>query len=219
MKKFMSLVLMLSMFSALIAQETQVLTSKNGFPVLPEKGDIAIGINAASLLSMFKDGSGGPSFDFIADNTLMMKYFLSDNSAVRLVFRLGTASLKVGDDNFNNYVTSSETNIHLGGGYERRLGTGRVQGFFGGEGAIIYTAEKVIDSDANVMDDIGGFGFGLGVFVGAEYFIAPKLSLGGQFSWGAEFVSAVDKESNDQANAFVVDVDNLGGAIMLIFHF
>ena len=219
MKKFMSLVLMLSMFSALIAQESPVLTSKNGFPVLPEKGDIAIGINAASLLSMFKDGSGGPSFDFIADNTLMMKYFLSDNSAVRAVLRLGTASLKVGDDGFENFAISSETNIHVGAGYERRLGAGRVQGFFGADGKVIYSAEKVKDSDDNVMVDLSGFGFGIGAFVGAEYFIAPKLSLGGQFSWGVDFLSQVDKESNDKANAFVLDVDNLGGAIMLIFHF
>lgn len=34
-----------------------------------------------------------------------------------------------------------------------------------------------------------GFGLGLRAFVGAEYFILPKISLGGEFGWGVGFMT------------------------------
>lgn len=44
---------------------------------------------------------------------------------------------------------------------------------------------------ARILTANGGWGFGVGVraFVGVEYFILPKLSLGGEFGWGVSFVS------------------------------
>ena len=33
----------------------------------------------------------------------------------------------------------------------------------------------------------GGFGMGLRAFIGAEYFLLPKISLGGEFGWGIGF--------------------------------
>lgn len=34
-----------------------------------------------------------------------------------------------------------------------------------------------------------GFGFGLRAFIGAEYFILPKISIGGEFGWGLGYMS------------------------------
>ena len=44
-------------------------------------------------------------------------------------------------------------------------------------------------NSARVLDKSNGFGFAFGVrgFIGAEYFILPKISLGGEFGWGLGF--------------------------------
>jgi hypothetical protein len=95
MKKLTTVLLMLSIVLSLNAQDSTILTSKNGVPVLPEKGDFAFGINAGSLLTIFKDGASGPSFDFITGNVFIFKYFLADKSALRSFFRVGNLSTKV----------------------------------------------------------------------------------------------------------------------------
>jgi len=35
----------------------------------------------------------------------------------------------------------------------------------------------------------GGFGFGVRAFIGAEYFVAPKISIGGEFGWGIGYMT------------------------------
>ena len=95
----------------------------------------------------------------------------------------------------------------------------------------------------------GGLGFGLGLrgFIGAEYFIIPKLSLGGEFGWGLVLntqgassitYEAVGTEFNATADAVVTrtvegsksssfgfDTENVNsvfgaaGSLRLTFHF
>jgi len=114
-------------------------------------------------------------------------------------------------------VTDKRTNknnyLEIGLGYEKRRGYGRLQGYYGGElitgfvsssskfsygnaitstntnpsnafgmGAIRTTSEK----DGNT------FFFGVGGFAGVEYFIAPKISLGGEF--GANIITGRQKD-------------------------
>ncbi|MBN1416033.1 MAG: hypothetical protein JW973_13105 [Bacteroidales bacterium] len=82
-----------------------------------------------------------------------------------------------------------------------------------------------------------GFGAGLNIFAGVEYFIAPKISLGADFYWGISYayISAetLTYESFDPVNETVIeysvkgestrsisaDLDNLGGEINLNFFF
>ncbi len=102
------------------------------------------------------------------------------------------------------------SNILFSAGLEKRRGYGRLQGFYGAElsfaltGASTdsYSYGNAIDSNfhkpartnfnSNVQS--GGsfvkehktkaiFGFGIGAFAGAEYFILPKISIGGEFGW------------------------------------
>ncbi|MEJ6801770.1 MAG: hypothetical protein QNK77_11385 [Crocinitomicaceae bacterium] len=42
-----------------------------------------------------------------------------------------------------------------------------------------------------ILEDKSGMSFGLGIrgFIGAEYFVLPKLSIGGEFGWGLVFMS------------------------------
>jgi len=107
--------------------------------------------------------------------------------------------------------------IQLAGGLEKRKGMGRVQGIYGAmaminfgrgaNGTNKYTYGNAISSSDpnptshNFNGNVGGGsrvtkqttsnGFGIGVvgFLGAEYFIAPKLSLGAEFQWGPSFQS------------------------------
>jgi hypothetical protein len=91
---------------------------------------------------------------------------------------------------------------------------------------------------ARMINVKNGATFGLGVrgFVGVEYFIAPKLSIGGEFGWGLVFKNTNDgyytKERYDAASqiirnstpisgssSFGIDTDNSGGQIMMNFHF
>jgi hypothetical protein len=98
---------------------------------------------------------------------------------------------------------------------------------------------------ARVTDrDLGStFQFGLRGFVGAEYFIFPKISIGGEFGWGLGFQStrggettteSIDAGLNDygtqtiengDSNGFSLDTDNTNslfgpsGSIRINLHF
>ena len=85
------------------------------------------------------------------------------------------------------------------------------------------------------------FGLDIRGFVGVEYFFAPKISLGGEFGWGISLSSTGEGEtkyefidfsqdtgepflSNSTAkvaggSTFGIGVDNLSGAINLMFYF
>lgn len=97
---------------------------------------------------------------------------------------------------------------------------------------------------SRVLENKSGtiFGFGVRGFVGVEYFIAPKISLGAEFGWGVGFstmgegaitresVNAADKAIGKQEikvskmNELILDVDRNAfgtgnGAIKLSFYF
>jgi hypothetical protein len=100
--------------------------------------------------------------------------------------------------------------------------------------------------DSRITNINGGFVFGLGanIFIGVEYFFAPKISIGGEFSWGILFSSTSQstttlesvktniKPSGSQYHTieqydiktagntyFGIDNDNTYGAINLSFYF
>lgn len=107
--------------------------------------------------------------------------------------------------------SAKNTNIIIGAGLEKRKGTSRVQGIYGAMvtlgisgGKDVYTYGNSITStntnptSHNFNGNINGatrtlsqktgsgISFGVVGFVGAEFFIAPKLSLGGEFQWGPQ---------------------------------
>ena len=113
------------------------------------------------------------------------------------------------------------------------------------------TAPTITDFSGSlgVINDLGGgarvteekiggtFGLGLRGFIGVEYFILPKISVGGEFGWGLSIASQGDGEQTmeywDGANNTIkttttktaggglsgFDTDNLGGNIFMMFHF
>jgi hypothetical protein len=62
-------------------------------------------------------------------------------------------------------------------------------------------------------------GGGIHGVLGAEYFIAAKLSLGGQFRWGPSLGTYKDNQDNEKGQGISVSFDNLEGAIIMVFHF
>ena len=111
--------------------------------------------------------------------------------------------------------TYSSTDIALGGGIEYRRGHGRVQGYYGGMAMLTFGSDKYTYKYGNahsstnvnptrtnfgrnsvgggtwVLEDINGstFGFNVFGFIGVEYYVAPKLSISGEFSYGFGFQS------------------------------
>lgn len=102
-------------------------------------------------------------------------------------------------------------------------------------------AARVLESK-----NASSFGIGLRGFIGAEYFILPKLAIGGEFGWGLVFNSTgatstttesvgVDGDGNEsveeitiesgKSNSFGIDTDSNNsvfgpaGSIRLTFHF
>ena len=123
----------------------------------------------------------------------------------------------------------SGSNILLTGGMEWRKGSTRLQGFYGAEVGVgfgggnktEYTYGNAYDvaagfvSQTHAVDgstDIvsvtnkGGVLFGLRGFIGAEYFVLPKLAIGGEFGWGLGLTttgegSRVDSQLNTGGTA------------------
>ncbi|MFH2144241.1 MAG: hypothetical protein ABIJ97_17575 [Bacteroidota bacterium] len=282
MKKLTIIFIALGLFAYAQAQEEggDEFVSKRGINILPETGDIALGINGIPIISYFGNTFNGTannatSFNFVdGNNAIYFKYFLTETSAVRVRLRIGTGTITdleyVSRDTLpwdaRNKVEDIEkvsaSNYNLGLGYEIRRGHGRVQGFFGGEFSVLatsgkttydygnaYSAEITNPNYTNFGTNVGamgrvieqkqgtGLGFGLGGFMGVEYFFAPKISVGGEFGWGFAFTKTGDGtvteeffDANNSAiseetvkagggKAWGVDTDNAFGAIYLMFHF
>jgi hypothetical protein len=112
-------------------------------------------------------------------------------------------------------LTNSTYTVLLGAGFEKRRGSGRVQGFYGAEAlAGVAGSNKTYSYgysfDANYLTPMSTtdftsaissysstrpletktgtmFLFGVRGFVGVEYFIAPKISLGGELGYTLGF--------------------------------
>jgi len=103
----------------------------------------------------------------------------------------------------------STNSITLGAGMEKRRGTTRLQGYYGamvmfdfGGSDDSYKYGNALSSTntfhtntfsqgAGVTDNKAGstLGVSLNGFIGAEYFIAPKISVGAEYWWGIGFSS------------------------------
>lgn len=159
--------------------------------------------------------------------------------------------------------------IMLTGGMEWRKGTTRLQGFYGGELGLGFGGGSKVDytyanayswngtagtasqthavdgsTDVNNVTNKGGIMFGLRGFIGAEYFVLPKLAIGGEFGWGLGLQTTgegtvtttqlntagtgteqVTNETVAKGSAFGVGTDNSNpffgpsGSLKITFHF
>lgn len=108
----------------------------------------------------------------------------------------------------------SNTTVGIGVGKEWRRGKTRLQGYYGADVMIWLASNKEkytygnafsntnptptshdfgtnISNNGRVTETKSGMTFGLGVrgFIGAEYFIFPKIAVGAEYGWGLGFQS------------------------------
>jgi hypothetical protein len=170
-------------------------------------------------------------------------------------------------DNLTDKVSTSNTNIVLMGGKEMRRGYGRLQGFMGAEVGLAFTRQAASYTYANDfsatntnpteaivatpttgslylnaerLDKASSYTFSVlaDIFVGAEYFFAPKLSIGGELFWGIQYTalgkttekttgwdpvtlssSTGEYKAENNPNTLTIDNNNMGGKLYLLFHF
>jgi hypothetical protein len=259
MKKGLLIVAMMIGVSA----SAQDFNSKKGTPILPAEGDWSIGVNANSILEYFGNlmngGNNAPSFDFTnSDQIITGRMMKTADMAYRAKLRVGLGSTKSStlvpkngsttNETVEDVTKVSATNIGIGGGIQKYRGQGRLKGIYGAEAMIMLGGGKTTYEYGNALTDAfpGGprtteekdgstLGFQLRGFIGAEYFFAPKMSLGGEFGWGLDFGSTGEGEITSEVNqgagttstttktgkssSFGIDTDNLSGAINLNFYF
>jgi hypothetical protein len=150
MKKLYISLAIIMVSVAVTAQETgdTVLRSKKGIPILPQKGDWAIGASALPVLDYL-----GNIFNNTQNNTLNLgsqtiygRYFIANNAAVRFAFSFNNTNnlfqYYVRDDAafFNDPLSREQTidtynaismNYDLDLGYQKFRGYGRLKGFYG----------------------------------------------------------------------------------------
>ncbi|MEI7502679.1 MAG: hypothetical protein WCJ61_05300 [Paludibacter sp.] len=267
MKKINLLLVAAFISSSIFAQEQQGLTSKKGEPYLPETGEWAISIDASPFLKYFGNFIGGnglnaaPTFEFLKSNSITGKYFIDPETAYRASVRLGLYSdgqtTKVpatgsATTQVDNKRTDSGSDIGLTAGKEWRKGKTRLQGFYGAEAGIDLSSASTSYTYGNAMtsttasrttESKSGSTFGIGVrgFIGAEYFIFPKMAIGGEFGWGLGLTSTGEGQNTTESwvsgaattnttktggkSSFGLDTDNTNsifgpsGTIRLTLHF
>jgi len=203
----------------MLSAQDSILVSKRGVPILPQKGDLSIGIDAVPFFNLFKDNGTSPGFNFAGDTpSLTLKYMTKDNRAIRMAIDLGYFLItddmepRVGDRQVNN-------SLGLGFGYEWRRGSSRIQGIYGMQGNFKIGRTKIEYEDADRNVDRFLYKIGIAGFIGVECFIAPKLSLRGQFLWGPELYKVNDKIDDTSRTSFDVGLSSANGAIILGFYF
>jgi hypothetical protein len=219
MKTIIATFLMVFLYSGVYSQDTGGLVGKKGTPILPEQGDFSIGIDVVPFFNIFKTGTESPGFNPLADQTIFGKYFITDRQAISARVSANFLYDKSGDSDYTNHEVDNNIDLTVGAGYEWRRGKGRVQGYVGGECYFHYSKNLTKDQDGIKSVDNQTIGTGIDGILGAEYFIAPKLSLGGQFRWGPSFGTYKDNQDSEKGQMISVSFDNLGGAIILAFHF
>jgi len=164
---------------------------------------------------------------------------------------------------YTNEVKSSYNAINLGFGIEKRRGNTRIQGVYGamlnigfGGGKTEYTYGLALgDSSVAANPSLAGtrptemkngstFELGINGFLGVEWFFAPKVSLGAEYTWGLSMSSTGESETTTEewavtpgaaagtnpslqtvsskggkASSFALDTGLSGTRISLNFHF
>ncbi|MGE0560743.1 MAG: outer membrane beta-barrel protein [Flavobacteriales bacterium] len=169
-----------------------------------QKGDWGISINISGLINNItlqnqKDGAG--------NYVIFGRKYIKDDVAIRLGFNVaydnqkwnsedsiiigsGSTALRQIDS------TISRFDFSISGGYEKHLGsTKRLDPYFAGVLTIGRIGNTETTANTNVKDitgtdktqhiiqQDGGFYFGIGGVAGFNYFIAPKFSLGAEFGY------------------------------------
>lgn len=228
-----------------VSAQTGEITSNRGENWLSQDGDWGLTFDATPILNyagnLFNNtaNNGGAAFDWA--NPLFAiqgKKLIDANTAYRGKLRIGFGSTKTTDlvpaipgttpVTFVEDVTKvGGTNIVLGAGLEKRVGSTRVVGVYGAEAYVAIGSNKTTFEYGNALGtnnpvsrateqkDGSRFGLGVGAFAGVEWFAAPKLSLSGEYTWGLMLNSigegSLTTETWDSGNNSIVTTETKTG--------
>ena len=172
----------LLLFTALASfsfASAQVTTNAGTFNK-PAEGDTAFEMQ-------FMPNLDGAAMFADAGATVTMRKFESATKAVRW-----SASLDVNGSDLED--SDAVWNLGLGYGIENHFsGSERLSTFWGyGANVGIGSGEASTDADGNAVDAETSFGLGAGVFLGADYYIMPKVYVGVEMGWGLDIESGND---------------------------
>ncbi len=250
MKKVIYTLLFSALTIAAVAQDEETTmavdtkSSGGGNAILPGAGDLGVSFDAEPLFNLL---SGTSANAYSPTGNLFIRYFLDEALAARVSFGYNQSlysyerEVWTGDPNnlsdkvMDRYYNSNGT-FNLGLGAEVRRGSGRVQGYYGGElGFIRSSGSQTLYEYGNAMtndnprpftaitNQVGGSsdsqynnadrttyrGYSRRMLaqyrpssttitvrgvIGAEYFIAKKVSIGGELQWG--YFNARTKDDN-----------------------
>ncbi|MBX2974371.1 MAG: hypothetical protein KF797_14845 [Flavobacteriales bacterium] len=176
-------------------------------PLLRYAGNLFNGnqSNAAPTLNSF--------FSSNANEGLMIggKKLVDANTAYRLKMRIGFGSDKATElvadlaatpdpKGKENVTKEGYMAIDLGAGIEKRVGSTRLVGIYGAEVGVGFGSSKTTYEYGNTLENTGSriteeknpgtLRIGLNAFAGVEYFVAPKISLSGEYAWGLNMTSS-----------------------------
>lgn len=175
----------------------------------PSKGDYGFSMDIAGLFLTFATGKT----DAITGNqNLLLRYMLTDNIQARLGLGINSINNKNSNSDslafFSGYVganqvysaaegTTKRFDVYLAPGIEKHFAGGdKVDPYFGAEIVIGMVGKTTLDSTNEAASDLyarsyaldqeteGGFGFGINLVAGFNYFFARKIALGAEVSWG-----------------------------------
>jgi hypothetical protein len=209
-----------------LTNEPGIIKSKRGFTVLPEAGEWGLGVSANPFLRylgniMNSDNNSEPTFDYPsnpANNIAIFgKYVVDENTQYRVRFNISASSASnrgmllqdeiTPDPLFPNYTQDLQNvtsqSIVLAAGYEKRRGTTRLQGAYGGELVVGYSGSKQTYEYGNPLqvdftqpntynfgDNIFQDGDGDYVSRKTEQKLAPSLLVGARGFIGVEYFFA-----------------------------
>jgi len=211
------------------------------------------------------NGNASPSPSFVLPNKMLFgKYMKTNDKAYRASFRFAVNSditsqnvkdMKPGADVNATVVDQQKVSssfFGIGLGIEKRKGMGRIQGIYGAEAVISYNSGNNMKYEyGNGLENLDTgvirvkkvkasslFSIGLRGFVGVEYFIAPKFSIGAELGYGPtigfrsvsestteqyDFTTSATKEDTKSLSPkntnFSLDTDNYNGILKMLFYF
>lgn len=234
MKKIVLCAVALVAASAVSAQTGEI-TSNRGENWLSQDGDWGLTFDANPFLNyagnLFNGANSngiGNGLTWANDNfAIQGKKLVNANTAYRAKLRIGFGSDRqtiLVDDvtststpaaQVDDVAKSSYMNIDLGIGLEKRVGSTRIVGVYGGEFGFGVGSSKTsfeygnaltttntnhtnsFEQGAGLTERKNGSTFyvGLRAFAGVEWFVAPKVSLSGEYTWGLALSSTGHGES------------------------
>lgn len=157
----------------------------------PKKGDVTAeaGLTGGILNS-----------DFTLNNNAGMlrgRYFFSNHCALRVGFNLGVSNerdLAYGTNNVSGFTSTTATDFGLNVGLEKHFkGTARLSPYYGGD-IILGVSNMHAKSEGNnngvysanytALSTQSNWTIGIRGVIGADYYIAPRLYLGGELGFG-----------------------------------